>query len=113
MKNYNSLVSAFANNFLKNTDTITLNYLRKNLECVDSFLEDLKMTDNERNLLTEMRNKLFKADFLLTNIQNWDILIPLMNGYDDDIRENYQSEFNAVMEHIYMIAEQLNVRVLL
>ena len=113
MIKYNSLVSVFANNFLKNTDTITLNYLRKNLECVDSFLNDLEMTDNERNLLTEMGNKLFKASFLLTNIQNWDMLIPLMNGYDEDIRDNFQSEFNAVMEHIYMIAEQLKVKVLL
>lgn len=113
MKNYNSLVSAFANNFLENTDSVTINYLHNNLECVDRFLNDLEMTDNERNLLTEMRNKLFKASFLLTNIQNWDMLIPLMNGYDEDIRDNFQSEFNAVMEHIYMIAEQLNVRVLL
>lgn len=107
MTKRNVLVSAFANNFLKNTDSVTINYLHKNLECVDSFLSDLEMTDNERTLLTEMGNKLFKASFLLTNIQNWDILIPLMNGYDNDIRENYQSEFNAVMEHIYMIAEQL------
>ena len=103
----NVLVKAFADNFLKNTDSVTINYLHNNLECVDRFLNDLEMTDNERTLLTEMGNKLFKSSFLLTNIQNWDILIPLMNGYDDDIRENYQSEFNAVMEHIYMIAEQL------
>lgn len=107
MEKKTNLVVAFANNFLKNTDSVTINYLHNNLECVDRFLNDLEMTDNERNLLTEMGNKLFKASFLLTNIQNWDILIPLMNGYDDDIRENCQLEFNAVMEHIYMIAEQL------
>lgn len=104
----NVLVKAFANNFLSNTDTITFNYLHNNLECVEKFLNDLELNDNERTLLTDMGKKLFKASLLLTNIQNWDMLAPLMNGDDIGNKENFELEFNAVMEHIYQIATILN-----
>lgn len=105
MRNKNSLISTFANKFLADTaDTIRLNVLKDNRELVIKFLWDLKMTNDEIKLLRDMCNKLNTAILLLTNIENWNMLSPLMVGDADETKKNYQLEFNAVMDNIFMIA---------
>jgi hypothetical protein len=99
--NKKNLIKTFANKFL--ADTITLNVLKSNRDCVVNFLYDLEITNDERKLLIDMSRKLNKAILLLTNIENWDMLSPLMVGDADETKKNYELEFNAVMDSIFMI----------
>lgn len=103
--NKKNLISTFANKFLADTeDTITLDVLHNNTECIEKFLDDLELSDNERVLLADMGLKLVKAELLLVSILEWDMLSPLMVGDADETKKNYELELQAVISATHQIA---------
>ena len=102
--NKNNLIKTFANRFLADTaDTITLDVLHNNTECIEKFLNDLELSNNERGLLANMGIKLVNAEILLTSILSWDMLSPLMVGDADETKKNYELELQAIISATHQI----------
>lgn len=103
--NKNNLIKTFANRFLADTaDTITLDVLHNNTECIEKFLNDLELSNNERGLLANMGIKLVNAQILLTSILSWDMLSPLISGDADETKKNYELELQAIISATHQIA---------
>ena len=103
--NKKNLIKTFADKFLADTaDTITLDILQNNTECIEKLLNDLELSDNERGLLAKMGLKLVKAELLLVSILEWDMLSPLMVGDTDETKKNYELELQAVISATHQIA---------
>lgn len=103
--NKNNLIKTFANKFLADTaDTITLDVLHNNTECIEKFLNDLEPSDIKRGLLASMGIKLVNAEILLTSILSWDMLSPLMVGDADETKKNYELELQAIISATHQIA---------
>lgn len=100
----NPIVKNFVNNYLTDTDKITIEKLRSNFECCNEFLQNNKLTEIEKRHIVDLSKNLYRAMVLLYSIVNWNYL---PTNDDGELKQVYEEEFNKCIDNSYRIAEEL------